>query len=145
MKHFPFDASQRENRDINHGDNHDAEKHWRADLFAGGDNRLHSFVAGEGAPKLVLSIAKPAHDVFHDDDRAINDESKINRAQAHQVAGDAESRHADEREKKRKRNCRGHDKRRAPVAKRCQQNNDNEHRALEQIVFYGADGAINQL
>ena len=75
-----------------------------------------AFLDRERASKLVLPLAKLAHDVFHNHDRAIDDQAEINRAETHQVAGDAEARHAGEREEKRKRDRRGDDERRAPVA-----------------------------
>ena len=56
---------------------------------------------GERAAKLVLPLSKLADDVLHDDDRAIDDQAEVHRAETHQVAGDAEARHPREREQER--------------------------------------------
>ena len=42
----------------------------------------------------MLAIAKSAEAVFHDDHRAIDDNTKINRAKAHEITADAKMRHA---------------------------------------------------
>ena len=116
MKHFPLNARERENRDVNHGDDDHAEEHRIADLFAALQDGLSSFLGGERASKLVLPLPKLADDVLHDHDRAIDDQAEVHRAETHQVSGDAEPRHASEREQKRKRDRGGDDERRAPVA-----------------------------
>jgi hypothetical protein len=43
--------------------------------------------------ELMLFQTQLAHDVFHDDDCAINDETEIDRAQTHQISRNAEARH----------------------------------------------------
>ena len=116
MKHFPLDAGEREKRNIDDRDNHDAEKHRRTNLFARGKHRVYAFFLGQRAPEFVLALRHLPHDVFHDDHRPINDEAEINCAQAHQVPGDAEALHAQEREQKRKGNGQRDNERRAPVA-----------------------------
>ena len=104
MKHLPFDARQRQNRNIDRRDDDHAEEHGRADLLARCEHDVGAFFNGERAAKLMLLLAELANDVFHNDDCAINDEAEINRAQAHQVAGDAQALHAREGEQKRQGN-----------------------------------------
>ena len=145
MKHFPFDARQRENRDIDDRDDDHAEEHRIADLFARGEHGLSAFLDRERAAKLVLPLSKLADDVLHDDDRAIDDQAEVHRAETHQVSGDAEARHAREREQKRKRDRRGDDERRAPVAQQRKQHGDHQHRAFEKIGFDRVDGAVDKL
>ena len=86
MKHFSFDAGQRENRNVNNGDNGNAKEHRVADLFAGGEHGVETFLGGEAAAELVLAYPKLAHDVFNNYDCAVDDQPEINRAQTHQVA-----------------------------------------------------------
>jgi hypothetical protein len=63
-----------------------------------------------------------ADDVFHHHHRAINDEAEVNRAEAHQVAGQSQaSHHAGHGEQHRERNRQRHDERRAPVAEQQEQ------------------------
>src|SRR5438105_9395978 len=76
MKHFPFDAREREKRNIDDRDDDDAKEHRRADLLAGSENGPHPFLTGKWASKLVLFLADLANDVFDDDDRTINDETE---------------------------------------------------------------------
>ena len=106
---------------------------------------MSAFLGGERAAKLVLPLSKLADDVLHDDDRAIDDEAEVDRAETHQVSGDTEARHAGEREQERERDRRGDDERRAPVAEQHEQHDDDEHRAFEQIGFDRVDGAVDEL
>ncbi len=145
MKHFPLDARQRENGDIDHRDDDHAEEHRSADLFARGEHGLCPFLGGERAAKLVLPLSKLADDVLHDDDRAIDDQAEVHRAETHQVSGDAEARHPRERKQERQRDRRGDDERRAPVAQQPEQHDHHEHRALEKVGLDGVDGAVDKL
>ena len=54
MKHFSFNACQRENRDIDDRDDDHAEEHRIADLFCSGEHGMRSFLDRERASKLVL-------------------------------------------------------------------------------------------
>ena len=85
MKHFPFDAGEREDRDVNDRDNDDTEKHRVRDLFTCREHNLKAFLARKSASEFVLSDSQLAHHVFNDHDRAVDDESEINRAETHQV------------------------------------------------------------
>ena len=85
MKHFSLDAGEGEDRDVNDGDNEDAEKHRVRHLFTCSEHNLKSLLAGEAAPEFVLANAELPHHVFDDHHCAVDDESEINRAQAHQV------------------------------------------------------------
>ena len=145
MEHLPLDAGEREDGDVNHRDDDHAEEHRRTHLLAGGEHGLRPFLDRERAAQLVLPHAELPHDVFHDDDRAINDEAEINRAQAHQVAGDAKVPHARERKEEGERNGGGHDERRAPVAKQQEEHHDDQHRALEEVLLHGPDGPTDEL
>ena len=97
------------------------------------------------ATKLVLPHAELAHDIFHDDDRAINDEAEINRAETHQIAGDAELPHAGERKEERERDGGGDDEGRAPVAEQQEEHYDHQHCAFEEVFLHGPDGPADEL
>ena len=73
MKHFPFDASEREDRHINDRDNQHSEKDRLAHLFAGRKHGLELLFFGQLASKSLLLFGQFAHDIFHNDDCAIND------------------------------------------------------------------------
>ena len=145
MEHLPLDAGEREDGDVNHRDDDHAEEHRRTHLLAGGEHGLRPFLDRERATKLVLPHAELAHDIFHDDDRAINDEAEINRAETHQIAGDAELPHAGERKEERERDGGGDDEGRAPVAEQQEENHDHQHRAFEEVFLHGPDGPADEL
>ena len=47
---------------------------------------MSPFLDRERAPKLVLTLSKPADNVLHDDDRTVDDKAKVHRAETHQVS-----------------------------------------------------------
>ena len=53
--------------------------------------------AVRGRPEPVLSFAQMAQGCFHHDHRAVDDESEIDRPEAHRVPGISEANHADHR------------------------------------------------
>ena len=65
---------------------------------------------------VVLTFGKPSHAVLDHDDRAIDDETEVERAQRHQVAGDTERVHASRHHQRRQRDDERRDKRCAEVA-----------------------------
>ena len=116
MKHFSLDARKREDRQIDDRDDQDAEEHRRADLLTRGKHCVQPFLSVKSAPELILFQTELPHDIFHDDHRAVDDESEIDRAQAHQISGNAEARHPGDGEEKSERDRRRDDERSAPVA-----------------------------
>ena len=83
MKHFPFDAGQREDGDIDSGDDEHAEEHGVTDLLGRGEHDVKAFFYGQRPAQLVLALAQLADNVFYNHHRAINNEAEINGAQAH--------------------------------------------------------------
>src|SRR3982751_5696182 len=116
MKHFSFNTSERENRNVNNRDDRNAEEHGSTDLFARGEHGVEAFFSCQWAPKMVLTNSQLTHDILHNHNCAIYDQTEIDRAKTHQISRDAELQHASHREQKRKRNRGGHNKRGAPVA-----------------------------
>ena len=145
LEHLPRDAFQRENRDIDHRDDEDAEEHRAGDFLGGGQHAFEPLLRREHAAKLVLLFTEPADDVFHHHHRAINDEAEVNRAQAHQVAGDAEPHHAGHGQQHGERNGERNDDRRAPVAQQREEDDDHQQRALDEVRLDGADGGVDEV
>ena len=107
----------------------------RPTSFAAACTVCETLGSGERAVQLVLTQAEAADDVFHHHDRAINDEAEVNRAEAHQVAGELALHHAGHGEEQGKRNGRRDDERRPPVAEQKQEHDNDKNRALEQVSF----------
>ena len=144
LEHFPLDALQREDGQIDDGDDEHAEEH-RVRHFLRRAQHLAGTLGGrELASERVLFFAEMTHDVFHHHDRAINDEAEINRAETHQVSAQLPLDHAGHGEKHRERNDERDDERRAPVAEQRKEHDDDEQRALREIFFDRADGAVHQ-
>ena len=100
MKHFPFDAGERENRNVNHRDDDDAKEHRRADLFARGEHDVHAFFRVSARPswccrcpswRTMFSTMTTAPSMMR---------PKSIAPRLIKVSGDAETRHAGEREQK---------------------------------------------
>src|SRR5438874_9593416 len=116
MKHFSFDPGEGENRDVNDRDDDDAEKHRVGDLFTRRKHHLASLLAVESAPEFVLPNSELTHHVLNNHNRAVDDESEIDRAQAHQVSRYPELHHAGQGKEKGEWNSCGNDESRAPIS-----------------------------
>ena len=81
--------------------------------------------------------------VLHHHDRAVDDHSEVDRAQAHQVRADAEQPHAEKADQHRERNDRGGDDRRPQVAEKQQQHDRHENEAFEQVLLDGVNRAVD--
>ena len=86
---FPSMPVQREDRQIDDGDDEHAEEHRVRDFLArSAALRWARSAAVRRAAERVLPLAEMADDVFHHHDRAIDDEAEVDRAEAHQVAAE---------------------------------------------------------
>ena len=83
MEHLSFHTRQREDRKVNSRDDEQPEQGRLDDLCAGARNQRETLITGQQATELVLSFTEPAQAVFHDDDRTIDNQAEIQRAQAH--------------------------------------------------------------
>ena len=99
---------------------------------------------GEQALAVMLLFREPAHAVLDDDDRAIDDDAEVERAQAHEVAADFAFDHAGDGEEHRQRNDRSGDERRADVSEQQKEHDDDEHRALEEVLPHRLDRGIDE-
>ena len=113
-EHLPLDAGEREDRQVDDGDDELAEDRRacgpRARLRRRGASRS---VAVEQAPEAVLLLGEAADAVLDDDHRAVDDEPEVDRAEAHQVAADPALDHAGHGEEHRERDGQRGDERRA--------------------------------
>ena len=71
--------------------------------MAGGADDVESFAKREQATQFTLAACQAAQTVLHNDDRAVDDDPEINRAEAHEVAADAGAVHPRRREQHRER------------------------------------------
>src|SRR4030095_8689723 len=107
-----------------------------------GDDGVQSFIDGQASSELMLFCTKLPDNIFHDYDRAVDDEPEIDCAQAHQVPRNSEARHTGDGEKKCEWNRSCDDQRSAPVPKKEKQHSDDEQRAFEQVRCHGANSAV---
>jgi hypothetical protein len=109
-KHPAFRTGQGQDRQVNDDDDADREGHWPADL-----DRSSTDDVDDGR-RTLASSGKAPNDVFDHDDRAVDDQSEVDCAQAHQVAGDAADHHSAESEQHGERDRRRDDQSAAEVA-----------------------------
>ena len=91
----------------------------------------------------AVSLPQAPHVVLDHDHRAIDNHAEIHRTETHQVGGDAEQFHPEEREQQRQRNDRRHDDRAAYAAQEQEQHENHQQPALEQVVAHGSNRAVD--
>ena len=89
-------------------------------------------------------MRQAAHAIFHDHHRAVDDDAKIECAQAHQVGADVVGDHAGKREQHRQRNHHGGDDGGAYVPKKQEQDCNYQQRAFQQILPDRADCLVHK-
>ena len=144
LEHFSFHPGEGEDRQVHRADDAQAEQAGTDHLGGGRGGGRQPFAVSEQPPKAVLQFAEAAQAVLDDDHRAIDDQAEIQRAQAHQVAGDAATDHAGEGEQHRQRDHRRGDQRGAEVAQQREQHHHHQQRTFDQVGGHGADGAVHQ-
>ena len=144
MKQFPLDAGEREDRQVHHRDDADAEHKRTTHLVAGGTDDVEPFAEREQATQLALAAGQAAQAVLHNDHRTVDDDPEVDRAEAHQVAADAGAVHPRRREQHRKRDGQRGEKRGAKVAEQPEEHGDHQCRPVKQIVRHGINGGIHQ-
>ena len=109
------------------------------------ERSLDGSLAGiQSSSQSALTLAEMTHDVFHHHDSTINDEAKVYRAEAHEVPGKAELQHACHGKKHSERNDQGHDKRRSPIPKQSEKDENDEQCPFDKISFHRLDGAVHE-
>ena len=92
----------------------------------------------------MLARGKPRDTVLDDDHRAIDDQAEVERAEAHQIARDAQPVHADGRHQHRDRDDQGRDNGGPDIAEQEEQHRDNQQGALDQVFFDRGDRRIDK-
>ena len=92
----------------------------------------------------MLAFRDPAQRVFHDDDRAVDNQAEVQRAQAHQVCRQPRFEHARGGHQHRDRDDRRGDQCRAQVSEECEQHGDHQQRTLGKVGRHGLDGGVDQ-
>ncbi|EKD38321.1 MAG: hypothetical protein ACD_75C00774G0002 [uncultured bacterium] len=94
MKHFPFDAGERKDWQVDNHDDELAEKQ-RSACFPGcGKDLVEALGPGQRPSVMLLGMGQSAHAVFHDDDRTVDDDPEVEGSEAHQVGTDVVSHHS---------------------------------------------------
>ena len=81
LEHLAFDACEGQQRHVNENDDRLAKDGWLDHLLGGLDDRAEALGFGELASKRVLALGQVSQAVLRDDDGAIDDEAKIERAE----------------------------------------------------------------
>ena len=144
MKEFSFHAGKREDGHVDHDDNRLPKGRSAAYLITGRARDLQPFIACERPAQFALFIGHPAQAIFHDDHRAINDDAEINRAQTHEIAADAEMRHAQSGQQHGERDCQGGEECRTEITQQRKEHDYHEHGTVKEVVRDGVDGVIHQ-
>ena len=89
VEHLPFHAGEGKDRDVDRRDDEKAEQAWLDHLCTGTCRQGKSFFPSQQTALKVLPLAKATQAVLYDDDCPIDDQAKIQCAQAHQIRRDA--------------------------------------------------------
>ena len=145
MEHLALNAAKRKDRDVNHGDDADAKQAGPNHLAGGGVHHVQAFLKCQLTfANAALRFRQATNAVFHHDDRAINNETEVQRAQAHQIGRYAGADHAGHGGQHRQRNNGGGDQRRTDVTQQQKQHNDHQQCTFQQVLLHRGDGFIDQ-
>src|SRR3546814_2471848 len=86
-------------------------------------------------PFMLLPVRQSGEAVFDDDNRAVDDQTEVERAETHQVTGHAERVHAHRHHQEGEGNDQHREDRRAPVAEQEEERDRHEHRAFGEVLF----------
>ena len=124
-------ALKRENGNVRGDDDDHREQGGTADFDRCVQDRVE---AGLGVrDTCVFQFRQLAHDVFHHDHRAIDDDAEVHRAQRQEVCRNANQGQAEKGRQQGQRNNGSHDQRGAQVPQKQKQDQRDQHRALDQI------------
>mgnify|MGYP003382669915 CR=1 FL=1 len=92
----------------------------------------------------MLLLGETPNAVFHDDDRAIDDDAEVESTEAHQVAADFRADHAGDGEQHRKRDDAGGEQRGAEVPQQQKQDDNDERGSFKEVLLHGLDGGVHE-
>ena len=99
----------------------------------------------ENPTQLMLAVGQLTDDVLHDHHRSVDDQAEVHGSEAHQIARDPKSGHADHRAQERQRDRTRHNQRSAEIAQKQQEHHDHQHGPFRQIALHSRHGAIHQV
>ena len=138
-EHFALDALEREERDV---DQHD-DRHCKGDRTC---DRPGNFAVGRVVGALCQLFPSQRRDGgFEHDDRSVDQKTKIDRAEAHQVTGHAEEVHTDHRDGHRSGDAQHHHQRSAQGAQKQPQHEGDHHRTLDEVFGHGGDRTSHEI
>ena len=135
---LPLDPLERQDRQVDDHDDQLAEHRRLADL----DGRVADDVELLPAGAVVGQVPDA---VLDHHDRAIDDQAEVDRAQAHQAAGDPDPFHHRDGEEHRQRDRRGDDQPGPEVAEEGEQHGDDQDGPLEQVPLDGLEHLVDQV
>jgi len=96
-------------------------------------------------PSAVLTLAEMTHDVFHHDDRTINDEAEVDGTEAHQVSADVIAHHAGHGKEHGKWDDERDDEGGAEVPEQRKEHDDDEQCALGQVRLHSRESSADEV
>ncbi|KUJ04258.1 hypothetical protein AR275_11660 [Stenotrophomonas maltophilia] len=85
VEHLSFHAGERKDRDVDGGNDEQAEQAGLDHLGTGAGGQSKALIPGQQTPQGVLTLAEAAQTVLNNDDRAVDDQTEVQRTQAHQI------------------------------------------------------------
>ena len=92
----------------------------------------------------MLATTQPQDAVLHDDHGAVDDQTKIERAEAHQIRRDPGTYHARDQHQHGEGNDGSGQKRRSDIAQQQQQYRHDQDRPFKEVVAHRGDGLVDQ-
>ncbi len=93
-EHLALDAGQRQDRQIDHGNDQHARQTRSDNAARTGQNGLEPLLARQQPPATALLFCQKAQAVLDNDDSAVDDNAKIDGTKAHQIGADPVFHHA---------------------------------------------------
>ena len=93
---------------------------------------------------MMLPLGDASQRVLDDDDRTIDDQTEVERAEAHQVCGNPALQHAETGHQHRDRDHQSCDQCCPEVAEQQEQHDDDQQRAFGQVLGDGFDRRIDE-
>ena len=146
LKKPAFLRFQREDRNEAHGDDEQREEERTSDAFRRRDDDLDALAVVRIAPMLVAEMLQRLVRVLHHDDRRIDHraDGDGDAAERHDVRGESEPVHREEREDDRDRQRDDRDERRAHVPEEHDADQRDDDAFLDQLFAQRVDGVMDQ-
>ncbi len=138
-EHLALDALEREQRDVDEHDDRHREGH-------GARHALRDLAVGAGAGVAhELTAGGERHHRLQDHDRAVDEEAEVDGAERHEIPGDAEEVHPEQRDAHRRGDADDHGERAADRAEEEPEHQRDDEHALDEVLQHGGDGAADEI